>query len=353
AVANKTSASMRAMRPSFSRWWCRVLVMLTLLMAMCLLWLSYDRISKTSFEDYYVHVRDSEKVMMWDGFGPEVGVYNFTVVTAMLDIGRGNWSTQKRSYNTYLLYMHRMLSLDVNMVVFVDPRGRPFVDWMRRGREQRTLVVVTRVEELPYFKHRQRIQEIMDSEEYRRDNELVEKRLCESWVPEYDILQWSKLYFMHEAIRRDPFSNSYFVWLDGGYGHGKDVFPSDGVWQPKNLLEYPDRVTFIERESVETYRQHAARLHKMSINIIAGLFFGGGKRAVERLYALQQDLISDWMKNGVVDDDQTTYMLMYFKEPELFRLVRGDWLDVFKLFHEKSSEERPRTPFRKKSIAEQ
>ncbi|CAL1535271.1 unnamed protein product, partial [Lymnaea stagnalis] len=85
---------------------------------------------------------DSIAAMGWEGFGPERGVYNFTVVTAMLDIGRGAWDEQSRPYNTYLLYMQQMLRLDVNVAVFVDPKGRPFIDWMRRGREGRTHVVV-------------------------------------------------------------------------------------------------------------------------------------------------------------------------------------------------------------------
>jgi hypothetical protein len=94
-------------------------------------------------------------------------------------------------------------------------------------------------------------------------------------------------------------------------------------------------VTFIERDpGVEAYRQDAARLHKISINIMAGNFFAGGPRAFRRMYKLQRALISDWLSKGlVVDDDQTTYMLMYYKEPQLFHLVKGDWNDAFKLFN--------------------
>ena len=261
------------------------------------------------------------------------GVYNFTVVTAMMDIGRGQWSKQSRSYDTYLLYMQRVLRLDVNMFVFADAKAKRVVDLMRRGRQFRTYVVEKNFTDLPYYAHRDRVQEIMNSDEYRKDNELVKNKLCESLVPEYDILQWSKLYFVNEAIERNPFRNDFFIWLDGGYGHGKDVHPPDGIWKPKNVFEHSDKVTFIEREPVEKYRKDIDRLHKMSISVIAGLFFAGGRRAFQRLYALQQELIADWLKRGVVDDDQTTYMLMYYKEPQLFHLVRGDWFDVFKLFN--------------------
>ena len=196
-----------------------------------------------------------------------------------------------------------------------------------------TRVVELNLTTLPYYAHRERVRDIMDSAEYRQDNELFRRGLCESTVPEYDILQWSKLYFVDQAVLKNPFGDEYFIWLDGGYGHGESVHPSDGVWEPRNLFEHSERVTFIEREPVLKYRRDAARLHKMSVNVIAGLFFAGGKRALRRLYALQQVLIADWLERGVVDDDQTTYMLLYFREPELFRLVPGDWNDVFPLFN--------------------
>ena len=172
----------------------------------------------------------------------------------------------------------------------------------------------------------------MDSEEYRRDNELVQKGLCEATIPEYDILQWSKLYFLNDIIQSNPFQNDYFVWIDGGYGRGEEIHPKDGVWKPYKLFEHTDQVTFLEREDVEKYRTRSDRLHKMSINIIPGGFFGGGARALERLYALQQQLVIDWLDSGMVDDDQTMYMQLYFKHPDLFNLVRADWYDAFRLF---------------------
>ena len=251
----------------------------------------------------------------------------------MFDIGRGEWQNQTRKYTTYLRNMKPVLALDINIVVFVDAKARPFVEWMRRGRESRTQVVELRLQDLPYFSYRERILEIMKSDKYRKDNELVKHHLCESQIPEYNIIQWSKMYFLNEAIEANPYHTDFFLWIDGGYGHGNNVLPKDGVWRPKNVFEYPNRVTFIERSPVEHYRNQQNRLHKLSINILAGLFFGGGKDAVQRMYRMQQELLAQWMKDGVQDDDQTVYMLLYFKQPDLFHLVRADWYDVFRKFN--------------------
>ncbi|CAL1535272.1 unnamed protein product [Lymnaea stagnalis] len=205
---------------------------------------------------------------------------------------------------------------------------------MRRGREGRTHVVVTDLTTLPYYKYRDRMSEIMNSAEYKQDNELVDKHLCESYVPEYDILQLSKLYFMNRVIAENPFHTSYFIWLDGGYGHGLDIYPPDGVWIPKGLFEHSNQVTFLERDpGVELFRSDLHRLHKMSINIVPGGFFAGGIDALGALYEMQKQQLDEWMKSGVVDDDQTMYMQLYYKKPSLFHLVPADWHDAFKLFN--------------------
>ena len=82
------------------------------------------------------------------------GLYNFTVVTALLDIGRGQWSYQSRAFNIYLLYMQRVLRLDVNMVIYMEAKGKPMADWMRRGREARTVIIDTKLHDLPYYQYR-------------------------------------------------------------------------------------------------------------------------------------------------------------------------------------------------------
>jgi len=322
-----SSCSLQLQKPSSRRW------LLLLLFVPPLAWLSSTGYSL--YTDRARAVRDSYMAMAWDGFGlQEKGMYNFTLVTAMLDIGRGAWTDQARGYNTYLLYMQRVLRLDVSMLIFIDRKGKPFVEWMRRGRERRTKIVVVDIKDLPYHKYRDRISEIMRSEEYKRDNTLVEKHLCESYIPEYDIVQLSKLYFVDRAVQENPFNTTYFMWMDGGYGKGEDIHPSGGIWLPRNLFEYHNQITLIERDpGVMKYLNSRPQLHKMSINVLVGGFHAGGGEAFREWYRMQEAEMAEWMSRGVIDDDQTMNMMLYYKRPSLFRLVRADWYDTFKLFN--------------------
>ncbi|XP_059175736.1 protein HtrL-like [Physella acuta] len=277
---------------------------------------------------------DLKDLYGWRGLGPEQGLYNFTVVTAMMDIGRGAWPNQSRPYKTYLLYMLRLLMMDINLVLFVDPPAVTFVEWMRQGREKRTHIFVMGFKELPYYKYRDRIAEIMNSTEYKKDNELVRDKLCESYIPEYDILQLAKIYFLDRTVRENPFKTSYFIWMDGGYGHGVNVFPADHLWIPKGLFEHSDKLTFVERTpGVKHFEAKKDKIHKLSINVLPGGFCGGGSEVIKEIYKRQQEQMEEWMRQGVVDDDQTMNMLIFYKYPSMFNIVKGDWFEAFKLFH--------------------
>lgn len=50
-----------------------------------------------------------------------------------------------------------MLKLDVNLVVFIEPKGASFVRQARQGRESRTLVINSSLDDLPLYKDLPRV----------------------------------------------------------------------------------------------------------------------------------------------------------------------------------------------------
>ncbi|XP_046582056.1 uncharacterized protein LOC124289476 isoform X2 [Haliotis rubra] len=277
-------------------------------------------------------VRLSKMVTGWQGFGEKTGVYNFTVVTGMIDIGRGSWSKQSRSYNNYLLHMSQVLRLDVNMVIYIEEKGRPFVEWMRRGREGSTTILPIQLPDLPYYKYKSRMKQIMVSDEFQRGNELlVQGDHVEATNPDYDIVQLSKIDLVNEAMRLNPFNNSYFFWLDGGYGHGKEgIFPRDNIWKPHRLTQVPHKLTFLVRDDIELWSK-VKDLYKKNINIMVGGVFGGGVEVLSLYHTLHSRLMKEWMASNIVDDDQTANMQLYFRNRSMFNLIRADWFDIFKI----------------------
>ncbi|XP_046325801.2 uncharacterized protein LOC124110466 isoform X1 [Haliotis rufescens] len=307
----------------------RMLVIAVAICSVCLVGLYLLVVSRKWTPD---DVRLSYTITHWEGFGEKRGAYNFTVVTGMLDIGRGSWSKQSRSYNKYLIYMSQVLRLDVNMVVYIEEKGRPFVEWMRRGRGGFTKIRPIQLSQFPYYKYKSKMQQIMDSEEYQQGNELLAQGdHVEATNPDYDILQLSKIHLVNEAVRLNPFNSTYFFWMDGGYGHGGEgIFPPDAIWKPDRLTRVPNKLSFLVRGDIENWAK-VKDLHKKNVNILVGGVFGGGIKVLSQYHALHSRLMREWMARNIVDDDQTANMQLYFRHRSMFNLVRADWFDIFKV----------------------
>ena len=71
----------------------------------------------------------------------------FTVVTALFDLGRGQWKNFRRPLELYLNYSSQLLSLEIPIVAYVQPEIADRIWEMRRGKEHLTDVVVS----LGYF----------------------------------------------------------------------------------------------------------------------------------------------------------------------------------------------------------
>ncbi|CAL1527378.1 unnamed protein product [Lymnaea stagnalis] len=266
----------------------------------------------------------------WIPFGVEKGNYSFTVVTGLFDIGRGSWWTQSRTYNEYLGQMLQILKLDVNLIVFIEPKGWNFVKSFRKGREKRTRIYVKEIEDLEYYPLFGRIKEIMNSKSFQEGNENYASGKCEAVDPMYNLVTNSKITLVHEALQDNPFNSDYFIWLDGGYGHGNaSIYPEDRIWIPRHLLNFKDKVSFTALEDLPGKRNDELNvLHKTDTAWIAGGLFAGGKEAMETFYRLHKTIMAEYMERGTIDDDQTTFSDCYFRLPSNFRPVLGSWYDL-------------------------
>ncbi|GFR71626.1 protein HtrL-like [Elysia marginata] len=224
------------------------------------------------------------------------GNYSFTVVTGFVDIGRGSWWKQGRTYREYLTYLLKVLRLDVNLVVFIEEKGQNFVRINRRGRETRTIIHPISLQQLELFPLLPKIEQIMDTEEFQRNNTNFNKGNCEAIYPLYNLVTNSKTDLVHRVVRENPFNSSYFIWLDGGFGHGETeetgIFPRDGVWRPTHLLDVP------------------------------GLY-GGGADAMEVYHKLHIKVFMEYLERSMVDDDQTIFLEAFLRNKTNFRSIRG------------------------------
>ncbi|XP_005097246.1 protein HtrL [Aplysia californica] len=187
--------------------------------------------------------------------------------------------------------------------------------------------------DLEYFPLLKDITNIMQSQQFQAGNENYRQGKVEGTNPLYNMVTNSKVSLVHQAIRTNPFGSDYFVWLDGGYGHGDaTLYPPDGVWNPEQLWMYPNKVSFVALYPLTPNNSELDNLHKVDTALIAGGLFAGGTAAMERYYNLHREVMQMYMQRGSIDDDQTTFSDCYYKQPDNFRPVLGDWYDLLKPF---------------------
>lgn len=261
-----------------------------------------------------------------------------TFVTALYDIKRDKWPRFERKFEQYLQYFKNFLNLRTNLVMFSE---KSTLDQMRLTfghlLQPNVYPIIQRWVDIEYQKYRQNVTQVMDSEEFKKDNKLLKSKIPEAFSVDYVLLMNNKLSFLKEAIDINPFNSTHFFWIDAGFGHGnKTIFPStNNTWKPSKLLSLNNFITYIMLlKNPFIYKGHEDNLHKLPLNpVLNGAFFGGDKNAVLEYYHLYYIVFRDYLDNHhVVDDDQSLAIFCFYKNPKLFNLVLGGWYDVFKLF---------------------
>ncbi|CAJ0578019.1 unnamed protein product, partial [Mesorhabditis spiculigera] len=265
---------------------------------------------------------------------------DITIVTALMDIGRGDWWEYRRPLDKYHEFMERVLSLRNNMVIFTDAHSYEFVVAYRRkmGLEEVTKVHQMTLEDLPLWRYHEFASEVIagehnDTLKYRNggwDPQMMNHPEAKSAT--YDILVNSKTHFLQNVTLDNPFDTGFFVWIDAGYGHGNDDhFPRDHVWRPMfpkgkiSMIKLTPKHDPISGYGID-------RLYRQNWSVVSGGFIAGDAHTIGQLHTAFYRKFVELVQRQYIDDDQTTMVLVINSHPHLFNIVHGDWFDAFRAF---------------------
>uniref|UniRef100_A0A0R3RRG1 Uncharacterized protein n=1 Tax=Elaeophora elaphi TaxID=1147741 RepID=A0A0R3RRG1_9BILA len=262
----------------------------------------------------------------------------FTLVTALLDIGRGDWWEYRRPMEVYYGFLENLLKLKVNLVIFVDKKSVRHVYTRRKlyHLEHITKVIPTTLTELPLYRYMKAATEVIaDERSGKRWDQRWDRSMSshpEAKSPKYDILVNSKSYFLYNASLSNPFKSEFFAWLDAGYAHGnQSIFPPSFHWHP-TLVRRKISLIKVTPFYDNIMRYTLDDLYRKNWAVISGGFLGGDIYALNRFHQLCHQMVIDLIYRKYVDDDQTTLVLLIQRYPSLFNVVHGDWFDAFNLF---------------------
>jgi protein YibB len=245
-----------------------------------------------------------------------------TVVTGFFNIGREYWEHHQRPLEDYLNNFKNLLSLNADMIIFVENVFVPFVEEHRRKVNFcRTTIVPTEIEELRMFRYIDRIISIQNSETYAINH--PNRKAPEICKPLYNIVTCSKMDLMTRATEIDKISE-WFIWLDAGYCHGT-IELSKLLWNPSRIFEHKDKICVVALQSLEIAKDEPIDFFNQYIDICIGGFFAGSRDTLLRMKEIYYDFVVEMFNLGIKDDDQFYTTMLVKRFPSLFKVYIDNW----------------------------
>jgi hypothetical protein len=248
-----------------------------------------------------------------------------TIVTAFFDIGREQRG-DGRKIADYLEWIKKTIQLNCYLYIVTEERFRTFFEENRPAKyKDKTFIKIIQFSDSHYYRYLDQMRTIVGSPEYK--SRIAHPNRVECVLPEYNVIQYSKLDYLKTAIEENPFGSEYFFWLDAGasrFFNQMDVsrpFPSlTGV---KVIQDSGDRFIAQGRHDLGTYPVTDSDFIWTSDNLIFGGMFGGKVGVVlEMGKLLEQTFVEKMLDQGCVNNEQLALALIWNKSRDKFALCR-------------------------------
>ena len=248
-----------------------------------------------------------------------------TLVTALLDIGRDNLSEPfGRSFqDNDLPLFARLLAIDLPMVIYVEPKHADVV-WRVR-RPHNTKVIPLSVDDLrrfPYFEEVQAIRTRPDWFSQAGWLPYSPQAALESYAP----LVMSKMRWLDEQARQNPFGTEHLFWIDAGLGRtvGEHLL-MDGQLG-RRLAAAAEDFLFIGYPYAGSSEIHGFAREALTRaagvdavdRVIRGGFFGGRAQAVTEVAELYDHVLADTLAAGHMGTEESVFTILSYQHPQSF-----------------------------------
>ena len=246
-----------------------------------------------------------------------------TVVTGFFNIGREHWGQYQRPLEKYLSDFGNLLSLNCNMIIFVEKAFIPFVEGHRNKiKFFFTTVVEIEIDSLHMFNYLNKIISIQNHETYAMNHpNRFAPEICK---PLYNIVTCSKMDLMAKAVDIDRGSSDWFIWLDAGYCHGTTDL-STRIWNPTRIFKHVDKMCVVALQSLDVAEDDPHKFFNQYIDVCIGGFFAGTGETILKVRDIYYSFVEEMLDAGIKDDDQFYMTMLVKRYPSLFKVFIDEW----------------------------
>ena len=258
-----------------------------------------------------------------------------TIVSALFDIER----IDGRPWEEYLKWFDEFLKLKTPMVLFVSEDLKEFIE--ERRKDIPTEIIVRTNEEIPYYHLKDKIQGILDSDDYKTSIEDPARIECKQAM--YSVIQYSKFPWLKEAVQKNPHDSDYFFWLDAGGSRFFGIYDLEKEYPSKTALKSLKDMgdCFLVQMNTEYYKD-LANAETLPLDYlydnrsyVLGSMFGGHKNAVPKVCDMVEDIfLNEMIKKGNVNNEQIALGYLIKKYPDEFSVYERTNQKHMALFEE-------------------
>lgn len=248
---------------------------------------------------------------------------DFTLVTGLWDIKRGDLTDFNRSFDHYLENFDKLLSLDFNMCIYIPSELRRFVDTRRLSAN--TKIYIKELEEFRQnFDFFSSINNIRTKESwYTRANWLQSSPQAK--LEYYNPIVMSKYFMVHDCSIFNPFNTNYFFWIDGGLTNTVDLGQLRNLSSIKEYVKsINNKLLFLSYPYENDNEVHGFESSKFAEYcgvektqyVCRGGFFGGHKDKIKRFNSEYYNVMRETLSSGYMGTEENFNTILSYKHPE-------------------------------------
>jgi hypothetical protein len=247
-----------------------------------------------------------------------------TIVTAFFDIGRETRG-DGRSIAEYKEWIKKTLQLNCHLFVVTEEKFKDlFIQNRPPGYSMHIQVIDFK--ESHYYQYYEEMKSILENNEYKQ--RIMHPDRVECKLPEYNILQYSKLHYLQMAIELNPFQSEYFLWMDAGasrFFYDMNVHNTYPSPQGIEILKQSENKLIIQsRWDISSYPIDDDFIWK-SDNLLIGGMFGGNIQIINTISnKIEEIVIHKMLKKRNINNEQLALAMIWKKHNDLFLLINGN-----------------------------
>jgi hypothetical protein len=252
-------------------------------------------------------------------------------VTMFKNIGRDSWKSYSRSEQDYLDYFkHLAENIEYPLVVYVENHILKKIVALESVKLRSNIILIDSSTIKTYLDtHLESEKQIMNSEAYKQKIPEYRKKNPEHIIPEYTLINHSKVQFLSYTKKIIPGYNHY-AWIDFG-------------WVRNGKLETLPKNIDLSKLGKKILINNLDPLPKQNISpevLLSSfdIFFAIGSfivpnHLVERLQVAYDKKLEEWKTKGIADDDQNLFYQLWIDNKDMFEYIstgHDNWFALYR-----------------------